>query len=205
MKVCSVEGCENDVHARGLCRHHYLAAWRAGRDACAVDGCDQPGLSKGLCHAHYSRLRRTGTVGDEPLRAKRTGCIVPGCEGKHQGHGYCLMHWERWHRHGDPMVVKVPEVHQPTGPDNPRWKEAPSYRLVHSRLGRHRGPASAQVCVDCGGPAQHWSYVHGSPNEWLDEATGQLYSPDIDTAYVPRCAADHQAYDRALRRGTLTS
>lgn len=30
MRVCSIEGCNRDVHARGLCHRHYTAARRAG-------------------------------------------------------------------------------------------------------------------------------------------------------------------------------
>jgi hypothetical protein len=60
--VCELEGCENPVHAQGLCRTHYMRAWRHGDvtheppkpEKCAVDGCEELGIWKGMCKRHYA-------------------------------------------------------------------------------------------------------------------------------------------------------
>lgn len=78
MAICSIEGCDNTVEARGLCRRHYIAWRRYGnplgvrkgdgpvevkrllvdnRDkTCDMPNCNSPSYSKGLCKLHYSRL-----------------------------------------------------------------------------------------------------------------------------------------------------
>ena len=64
-KVCSVEGCEKPVHARGFCNYHYQKAMKSGEispleylDICAVDGCSSPTHARGLCNHHYRRFLR---------------------------------------------------------------------------------------------------------------------------------------------------
>ena len=63
--VCSVEGCDQPIKARGLCRAHYEVA--DGREVCpaSVEGCERPQAVKrhGLCLMHYRRLRKKGNVG----------------------------------------------------------------------------------------------------------------------------------------------
>jgi hypothetical protein len=56
------------------------------------------------------------------------------------------------------------------------------YLAVHGLKRKFDGPASNQRCVDCGEPAAHWTYVHGS-DPW---------SPN---SYVPRCVGCHRYYD----------
>jgi len=75
-KTCSVEGCENDVLARGWCTRHYYR-WRrtgepgpvesrritnAGR-TCSVDGCDRDAEKLGMCGMHYLRYKKSGDPG----------------------------------------------------------------------------------------------------------------------------------------------
>lgn len=67
--ICSIEGCENPVQARGWCSKHYkrwseygdpLADFSRTRDKCLVEGCSEPAHAKGYCLVHYSRWRRSG-------------------------------------------------------------------------------------------------------------------------------------------------
>ena len=44
-KVCSVGGCSNTVHARGLCDTH-------SRKPCSVEGCTTKAQGRGLCGKH---------------------------------------------------------------------------------------------------------------------------------------------------------
>lgn len=77
-----------------------------------------------------------------------------------------------------------------------RRSEIVGYTGMHTRLNRDRGPASALVCVDCGGPASQWSYDGLDEDETTEEVRGYVvaFSLDIDH-YAPRCAPCHHAYD----------
>lgn len=76
-RLCSAEGCERRMIARGLCAHHYDRARFAGtlgehpvevrtrQVQCAVEGCD--GVARGRhCAMHRSRLERTGSLDRQP-------------------------------------------------------------------------------------------------------------------------------------------
>lgn len=71
LTACSVQGCERDIHVRGLCRSHYGEWWKAQRadhmPICSVAGCEQRvfvgSLKQGLCPLHYSRVRSKGEPG----------------------------------------------------------------------------------------------------------------------------------------------
>lgn len=82
MKLCTVEGCERHVRAKGFCGLHYqrhrngvpLDAPMSHNgmqvDAeCAMEGCNHPVLARSLCRLHYNRLRRWGHL-DEEQRSK---------------------------------------------------------------------------------------------------------------------------------------
>ena len=56
-KVCSVGGCSNNAHARGLCTTH------CPRKACSIDGCSTKAMARGLCFKH-------GALGE---------CLREGC------------------------------------------------------------------------------------------------------------------------------
>ena len=61
-------------------------------------------------------------------------------------------------------------------------KSTPEYKRNHVKVRRERGPAGLLSCVDCGGPANHWSLIHdGNP-------------ADVH-AYEPRCHSCHLRYD----------
>jgi hypothetical protein len=84
------------------------------------------------------------------------------------------------------------------GPGATAWKGGVSgYALVHARLRCDRGPASENVCVDCGGRARDWSYEGNAPDERAD-ADGVPYTPD-HSYYVPRCGECHRRQHAAQR------
>lgn len=72
------------------------------------------------------------------------------------------------------------------GASHPMWRgDEASYTAVHKRVYVARGPASAQVCVDCGEAAQEWARVHGTAGTQPDH-------------YEPRCHPCHRVYDLSL-------
>lgn len=64
---CKIEGCENDVHATGLCNTHYIRKNRDSvnkpmqapveqhgvYDECQLSDCNENHYGKGLCKQHY--------------------------------------------------------------------------------------------------------------------------------------------------------
>jgi len=63
MAECSVEGCDNRAHSKGLCMKHYLRLRKENRTVeCSVEGCDDHDFCKGLCIKHYKRFRTNGTT-----------------------------------------------------------------------------------------------------------------------------------------------
>lgn len=76
--ICSVEGCENKVQAKGMCSKHYARVRRNGTTdtvyrqtglrPCKIEGCENLAHASGLCLMHYSRRRRGSAVAEVPER-----------------------------------------------------------------------------------------------------------------------------------------
>ncbi|EGD55184.1 hypothetical protein [Gordonia neofelifaecis] len=90
-----------------------------------------------------------------------------------------------------------------TPPPEPRPKSSPrdivGYGGAHTRVRAAKGKASEYPCVDCGHPAEDWSYDHQDPDERYgsDGARGRTpmpYSMDPEH-YAPRCKKCHYAFD----------
>jgi hypothetical protein len=117
LEVCSVDGCDKGVVARGWCRRHYARWRRTGNlDArswnvqadCTVNGCDRPAESGGLCSMHRHRVRATGEAGPaeyikqgRPQKLTVEQCPVEGCDRPRRGVRYCHLHNERLRRTGE--------------------------------------------------------------------------------------------------------
>lgn len=216
-KQCDVEGCEAPARTRGAkhCGLHHNRIRKNGepgpieparpqpRGICTVDGCEKIARAGGnpYCEMHYCRLRRIGSTELTRMVIPCTGeCSVEGCGRPDTSLGMCGMHATRLRRHGDPLVVIAPEDRNvQRGGLHPSWTGDDATRnAAHQRIHSQRGSASGYACVDCGGPALHWSYDHEDPDERISE-DGQPYSPDVNH-YSPRCASCHKRFDYAVLR-----
>lgn len=109
-------------------------------------------------------------------------CAVAGCAEPVRGRGYCNTHYRRWQRYGDPRA-DLPIERKITG--------GVGYWSVRNRLRTERGPAAAQACAECGGPAVDWSYDGSDPAERTCAYRGYRYSLDL-WRYRPRCRSCHR-------------
>lgn len=72
-------------------------------------------------------------------------------------------------------------------------QERASYNAAHLRCKRDRGPVQVKACVDCGRPADDWSYNHDDPDELISpEGLPYSLSP---SHYSPRCRSCHRRLD----------
>lgn len=80
-----------------------------------------------------------------------------------------------------------------------------NYEYVHVLLRNTRGRAREYDCVDCDGPAAHWSLSAYAEDILYQEGTsddGKAFSQNLED-YEPRCRKCHSAYDKKhdLMRG----
>lgn len=79
------------------------------------------------------------------------------------------------------------------GVNSPFYKEVVGYTAMHYRIRSARGSAKTQACVDCGNPANHWSYDLSDSEPLVDK--GLTFSLDMNR-YEPRCSHCHSVHDR---------
>lgn len=126
---CSVEGCDRDVYARGMCTKHYqrersrqhvAGTWqniiRTAPSVCTVEGCDNKAKSRGLCSKHYQahrdeliRANKWGTKKKKRVHCKREDCSRPIFK-----HGLCHKHF---------FEADANEVQQQRGEIVPTYEE----------------------------------------------------------------------------------
>lgn len=120
-------------------------------------------------------------------------CAAWDCERPARAKGWCFKHYKRVERYGTPNV---------------RIKgDSPTYRAVHLRLNRAKGPASAHPCeiAWCDKQAAQWAYDHSDPDPllWKRVRPGSWgyrvfeFSADFER-YMPLCRSHHHRLDRAL-------
>lgn len=230
-RTCTVDGCGQPASKRGWCASHYQQQLRSGKPPvpflykwanepfCIICGapngafrsrkfcsaaCQQfaqrhPGKTRSdlvhnPCEGCGEPILRTGARGVIRRYCSpdcRPRCDVEGCQKPTHGDVYCMSHHTQWKRYGDPLTPVL-------------WTQGEGeYDAVHHRLRTHRGVARELVCVDCGGPAEEWSYDHDDPDELLHtkiresmfSKTPPKYSRDL-SHYSPRCVPCHRSFDR---------
>ena len=107
--VCTVDGCGEPRHCRGLCAGHYILhradlpmdAPHAPRNAEARGAVRHCGAAAGsrlptsLCKLHTARRQRGQDLTAPPhaKRAKHVGCTAHGCDREHYARGLCRKHY----------------------------------------------------------------------------------------------------------------
>lgn len=73
-KICSIDGCDKKLTAKGLCANHYALMKRNGKPekqirkwqiGCAIDGCKDKYAGNGYCMRHYEIQRKYGITPEE--------------------------------------------------------------------------------------------------------------------------------------------
>lgn len=70
---------------------------------CSVEGCDRKVRARGFCIAHWKKWRRYGDPLKGAVKKPPKLCSVKGCEGIVDARGLCRSHYKRKMRHGDPL------------------------------------------------------------------------------------------------------
>lgn len=106
----------------------------------------------------------------------------------------CMLDYKReWRRARGigPRRTKAPRTHKPR-------TYSTTYRAVHARVQRERGPATQKQCAHCGGQAHHWAYDRTDPSPLKGTTPRGIpaeYSADANR-YAPLCRRCHSIFDR---------
>jgi hypothetical protein len=106
-------------------------------------------------------------------------CSIGGCDRpvKVKSLGWCQTHYMRRRRTGE-VNASVPV--KPARRDVSDSEI--TYFSFHRRLRKARGSARDRQCVDCGGKAEQWAWLHDK-------------DPRDFASYVPMCRSCHKKYD----------
>lgn len=182
MTICAVPECEKETRRRSpYCYAHYMKNWRYGTPT--------------PVHAKFR----------EDLTGLKTGKLTVV---RHHSSGKWVCVCEC----GSEVVKATSDLNRSVKRNGAascgsvlcRRAEIVGYSAAHTRVRVERGPAAAHACVDCGKPAQHWSYCHSDPNELISTEPGAFglpYSCD-SSYYAPRCVQCHKNFDLERLGGT---
>jgi hypothetical protein len=180
-------------------------------NTCSVDGCGIQSRSANStwCEKHYMKNYRHGSPTYVHTSRPRVDLT-----GRRFGSLVVVQFTNKWwHLRCDCGATRTAKTNtlmagQAVACNNHRIHKRtsnPTYDTVHGWVTFDRGPAGKQVCVDCGRPAQHWSYNHQDKDELTsttERTMGLPYSKDVYN-YQPRCVPCHKAFDLS-RIGSIT-
>lgn len=173
--------------------------------SCTVDGCSTDVKRLGLCYAHYMKNWRYGTPTPQhdvkwmDLAGQRFDLLTVVERRGSKWYCTCECGGSREVLAGDLNRTGRKSCGDRSKHPTRRPPETLTYRGSHDRMRHLSGSAKLHTCMDCGKPAQQWSYNHKDPHELLEYglSAGLLpYSLD-HTYYEPRCISCHKLFDLA--------
>lgn len=185
--TCAESGCANVHEARGYCRPHYQAIWRAEQAAkaepkkpCSITACASPQMKNGLCRSHYMRAIA-------PAVEKKI-CSHEGCRSEMSALGLCVKHYHRKLNADKRAALKSEREAAIGGPVMCTWGgcEKTAYGIKFCRSHARqvtadvkmaaRGPCSVDGCDEWStGPhgwcTRHWKQDHYRRNKAAKTST----------------------------------
>lgn len=125
-------------------------------------------------------------LGCRPIPADARCIADPDCDSRVVSVGLCRRHYNERYRAG--MVAPKHE------------RTHVGIFAAHQRCRALWGPASAHICIECGGYAYDWAYDGTDPAEKLDGILRYSVHPEF---YMPMCRGCHQRRDARERTREL--
>lgn len=170
-------------------------------DICTVNNCTKPIKRKGFCYGHYMKQWRYGTPTPEfepkweDIRGERFGSLTVVEREGSMWLCQCDCGRQRTATAGE--LNRTGEASTCGHRATHRRKPDAGYTAAHERVRRDRGSVTDRACVECGGPARHWSYDHTDPDELYAHGLSRnplAYSLS-PVRYSPRCVPCHKRFD----------
>lgn len=167
---------------------------------CSLTDCDKPIKRAGYCYGHYMKNWRYGSPTPEhpptwvDIRGQQFGLLTPIERVANMWRCKCEC--------GADALVRAGDLNRGSattcGDKTTHWRRDDiGYSMAHQRVRTDRGLVQTHDCLDCGRPAEHWSYNHDDPDERLAHglsARPVAYSVKPEH-YSPRCVACHKRFD----------
>lgn len=174
---------------------------RSKQDVCTVDMCEKPVKrpTTGYCYGHYMKNWRYGTPTPQfqhwvDIQGQRFGTLQVLERVDNKWLCQCDCGKQRTASAGD---LNRTGQDSTCGDRTAHRRPDSGYSAAHERVRSDRGPIKAQCCIDCGSPAQHWSYNHDDPNELHAHGLSSrpiAYSLN-PSHYSSRCVPCHKTFD----------
>lgn len=150
--TCSVEGCEREHAALGLCSRHYYRkrvadatgrshAGRACKECGAAFDEFKP-IRQKFCNQKCQQAwhRREGCYTPGHIKMMRPKCAVDGCNDAGIAQGLCGAHYAKQRAHGDPLFQRPAYVEKPCSEDGCETRAvARGFCLKHYKQKRNSG------------------------------------------------------------------
>ncbi len=171
MKICRVDGCENEAGVRGSAKNG------------------------GLCRAHYHRWQRYGTEMEPSRRVvsfKGDLCSEIGCERTVEAHGLCTTHYAVAQRRSNPegnrRRLAAFRARQLTKQEDAMGRPRPLHCEMCGDLPGGRGSKpTAGICFD-------HDHATGQPRGWLCDRCNKVLGLVKDDPHLLRKMASYVTF-----------
>ena len=130
-----------------------------------------------------------------PHPIRRMNCTIEDCSRPGKAKNLCNTHYQAW------WISQPKENRSYTKGGRPR-KDVVSYWGMHGRLKVNKGSASKHQCIDCGTPANDWTWNNSCSNVLYgvarkDRPNLNPYCVHLEH-YEARCTSCHMIFDKSL-------